>query len=173
MTGSGQFRTSRHRYTSGKLKKQLPMKKPRLSTSRNDLNAQSKMCTKAVMKVKYEYRVAIQEARVTRCNELEESEAAYLEALSENVAAKSLQCATADCSEHARHMHELERWALDAENKMPPGFPPHTSSCPMACFTISQGESTFLLPYLIRAVIIIFLVYSVCQGTPDRVGNHL
>ena len=67
------------------------------------------------MKVKYENRVAVQEARVTRCNELE-SEAAYLEALSKNAAAKLLQC-TADCNEHARLMHELERWALDAENK--------------------------------------------------------
>ena len=76
---------------------------------RNDLNAKVK-CTKAVMKVKYEYRVAIQEARVTRCNELEESEPAYSEALSENMAAKSLQCATLH-SEYARHMHELERQA--------------------------------------------------------------
>ena len=67
------------------------------------------------MKAKYEYRVAIQEARVTRCNELEESEAAYSEAIRENMAAKLLQC-TADRSEHARLMHELERWALDAEN---------------------------------------------------------
>ena len=68
------------------------------------------------MKAKYEYRVAIQEARATRCNELEESEATYLEAISENVAAKLLQCA-ADHSEHARLMHELERQALDVENK--------------------------------------------------------
>ena len=89
--------------------------KDRTVHSRNDLNTKVK-CAKAVMKVKYEYRVAVQEARVTRCNELEESEAAYLEALSENVAAKSLQCATL-CSEDARHMHKLERQALDVENK--------------------------------------------------------
>ena len=82
---------------------------------RSDLNAKVK-CAKVVMKAKYEYQVAIQEARATRCNELKESEAAYLEAIHENVAAKSLQCA-ADCSEHARLMHELERRALDAENK--------------------------------------------------------
>ena len=68
------------------------------------------------MKVKYEYRVAIQEARATRCNKLKELEAAYLETISENVAVKSLQCA-ADYSEHARLIHELERWALDVENK--------------------------------------------------------
>ena len=60
--------------------------RPRILHSRNDLNA------KAVMKAKYEYRVAIQEARVIRCSELEESEAAYLEALSENAAVMSLQC---------------------------------------------------------------------------------
>ena len=87
----------------------------RIVHSRNDLNAKVK-CTKAVMKVKYKYRVAIQEARVNRCSELEESEATYSEALSENVAVKSLQCTTL-CSEHTRHMHELERWALDVENK--------------------------------------------------------
>ena len=57
--------------------------------SRKDLNAKVK-CTKAVMKAKYNYRVAIHDARVIRCSKLEESEAAYSEALSENVAAKSL-----------------------------------------------------------------------------------
>ena len=51
--------------------------KARTVHSRNDLNAKVK-CAKVVMKTKYEYRVAVQEARVTRCNELEESEATYL-----------------------------------------------------------------------------------------------
>ena len=46
------------------------------------------------MKAKYDYRVAVQEARAIRCSKLEESEATYLEALSENVAAKYLQCTT-------------------------------------------------------------------------------
>ena len=68
------------------------------------------------MRAKYDYRVAIQEARVVRCSKLKEAEAAYLEALSENMAAKSLQC-TALCREHAKYMHKLEEWALDAENK--------------------------------------------------------
>ena len=90
-------------------------KRARIVHSRSDLNAKVK-CTKVVMKAKYEYRVAIQEARVTSCNKLEESEATYSEAICENVAAKSLQCAV-DHSEHARLIHELERWALDAENK--------------------------------------------------------
>ena len=83
--------------------------------SRKDLNAKAK-CTKAIMKAKHDYRMAIQEARTVRCSELKESEAAYLEALSENTATKSLQC-TALHREHAKHMHKLEEWALDAENK--------------------------------------------------------
>ena len=48
--------------------------------SRKDLNARVK-CAKAVMKAKYDYRVTIQEARAIRCSKLEESEAAYSEAL--------------------------------------------------------------------------------------------
>ena len=60
--------------------------------------------------------MAVQEARAVRCSKLKESEAAYSEALSENAAAKSLHCATLD-REHVKHMHELEEWALDVENK--------------------------------------------------------
>ena len=82
---------------------------------RKDLNAKLK-CTKAVMKAKYDYRVAIQEARMIRCNKLQESEAAYSEALSEKAATKSIQCATL-CREHGKHMQELEQQALDAENR--------------------------------------------------------
>ena len=68
------------------------------------------------MKAKYDYRVGIQEARAIRCSKLEELEAAYLEVLSENAAAKSLQCTTLH-REHAKHMCKLEEWALDVENK--------------------------------------------------------
>ena len=39
-----------------------------------------------------------------RCSELQESEAAYSEALGENAA---IQCATLH-REHVKHMHELE-----------------------------------------------------------------
>ena len=134
--------------------------------SRKDLNARVK-CAKAVMKAKYNYRVAVQEARAIRCSELEESEAAYSEALSENMAAKSLQCTTL-CREHAEHMHKLEEWALEVENKSLPRLSFCTSSCPMPCSTVSQRESTFLLPHLIRAIIIITLIHSICQGTPGR-----
>ena len=59
------------------------------------------------MKAKYDYRVAVQEARVVRCNELEEAEAIYSEALCKNVASKSLHCATLH-REHAKYMSELE-----------------------------------------------------------------
>ena len=83
--------------------------------SRRDLQARVK-CAKAVMRAKYKYRVAIQDARTVRCSELEESEATYVEALSKNAAAKSLQCATLR-KEHEKHMHELEEWALEVENK--------------------------------------------------------
>ena len=74
---------------------------------RKDLNAKVK-CTKVVMKAKYDYREAIQEARAIRCNELQEWEAAYSEALGENAAVKSTQCATL-CREHVKHMHKLEQ----------------------------------------------------------------
>ena len=87
---------------------------------RKDLNAKVK-CTKVVMKAKYDYRVAIQEARAISCNELQELEAAYSEALSGNAAMKSTQCATL-CREHVKHMRELKQQALDAENKSPQGF---------------------------------------------------
>ena len=83
--------------------------------SRKDLNTKVR-CTKAVMKAKYDYRMAIQEARMIRCSKLQESEAAYLEALGENTATRSTQCATL-CREHVKHMHELEEQALSAENK--------------------------------------------------------
>ena len=68
------------------------------------------------MKAKYDYRLAMQEARAIRCSKLKESEAAYLEALSKNMAAKSLQCATLH-REHAEHMCKLEEQALAEENK--------------------------------------------------------
>ena len=67
------------------------------------------------MRAKYDYRVAVQEARAVRCNELKEVEATYSEALHEDVALKSLHCATLH-REHVKYMSELEEWALEAEN---------------------------------------------------------
>ena len=68
------------------------------------------------MKAKHDYRVAIQDARATRYQELTEVEAEYSETLRENAATKSLQCTTLH-REHAEHMRELEERALEAENK--------------------------------------------------------
>ena len=57
----------------------------KIACLRKDLQARVK-CAKAVMRAKYDYRVAVQEARATQCNELEEAETAYSEALHENAA---------------------------------------------------------------------------------------
>ena len=57
--------------------------------SRKDLQARVK-CAKAVMRAKYNYRVAVQEARAVRCNELKEVEATYSEALGKNAAVTPL-----------------------------------------------------------------------------------
>ena len=73
------------------------------------------------MRAKYDYRVAIQEARVVRCSELKETEATYSEALSENAATKSLHCATL-CREHVKYMSELEEQALQVEIKSQQDF---------------------------------------------------
>ena len=81
--------------------------------SRKDLQARVK-CTKVVMRAKFDYRVAVQEARAVRCSKLKEAEAAYSEALMETGTAKSLHCTTL-CREHVEHMSELEEWALEAE----------------------------------------------------------
>ena len=82
------------------------MRERNIIHSRKDLNAKVR-CAKVVMKAKYDYRIAIQEARMIRCSQLQELEAAYSEALSENAAARSTQCTTL-CREHVKHMHELE-----------------------------------------------------------------
>ena len=88
--------------------------------SRKDLNAKVK-CAKVVMKAKYDYRLAVQEARTIRCSELQESETAYSESLGENATMRSTWCAIL-CRKHMRHMHELEERALDAQNKSCQGF---------------------------------------------------
>ena len=73
-------------------------------------------CAKAMIKAKYDYRMAIQEARAERCTELEESEATYSKAISENAATQFIKC-TMLCREHTEHMWELEMYTLKAENK--------------------------------------------------------
>ena len=71
-------------------------------------------CTKEVIVGKYNYRVAIQEARVTRCNWLQESETEYLEAISENTATESTWSAILH-KEHVAYMHQLEEQVLSEE----------------------------------------------------------
>ena len=83
--------------------------------SRKELNGRVK-CATVAMKAKHDYRVAIQDARATRCRELTEAEAEYSETLRENAATESLQC-TILRREHAEHMRKLEERALEAENK--------------------------------------------------------
>ena len=131
---------------------------------RKDLKARVK-CAKVVMRAKYDYRVAIQEARAVRCSKLEEVEAAYLEALSENAAAKSLQC-VALCREHAKYMCKLEEWALDVENKSHQDFLSAHQAVLCPCPSVPQRGSTFFLPHFIRTIVIITSIHSICQGTP-------
>ena len=89
--------------------------KAKVVHSRRDLRARVK-CAKIVIKAKYDYGMTVQEARVERCTELEESEAAYSEAINENVANHSLKSTTL-CQEHMEHMQELEMHTLKVENK--------------------------------------------------------
>ena len=80
--------------------------KAKIIHSRKDLDAKVG-CAKVVMKAKYDYRMAIQEARIIRCSQLQELEATYSEAIGENAAVRSTWCTTL-CREHVKHMHELE-----------------------------------------------------------------
>ena len=98
------FKASLHQQEA---KAAVANERAKIAHSQKDLNAKVK-CAKTVMKAKYEYRVAVQEAKTIRCNKLQESEAAYLEALSGNTAVKSTQCTTLH-REHMKHMHELEQ----------------------------------------------------------------
>ena len=83
--------------------------------SRKNLNAKVG-CAKVVMEAKCNYRMAIQEARMIRSNQLQESETAYLEALGENATMRSTQSARLH-REHVKHMHELEEEAIREESK--------------------------------------------------------
>ena len=115
--------------------------------------------------------MAVQEARATCCSELKESEATYLEAICKNAAVKSLKC-TADCSDHTKLMHELERWALDVENSSCQHFL-HThqtalSHAPQSvkedlhsCYQILLGQSSSSWQCLLL------------PGYPKQMGNQL
>ena len=90
-------------------------KKAKIIHSRKNLNTKVE-CTKAVMEAKYNYSMAMQEARMIRSNQLLELETAYSEAHSENAIVRSTW-STKLCREHVKHMHELEEQALREENK--------------------------------------------------------
>ena len=92
----------------------------KIAHSRKGLQARVK-CTKAVMRAKYDYRVTVQEAKATQCNELEKVETAYSEALHKNAATQSLHFATLH-TEHVKHMSKLEEQALEAEVKSQQAF---------------------------------------------------
>ena len=94
--------------------------KAKIICSRKDLQARVK-CAKVVMRAKYDYRVAVQEARAIWCNELKETEAAYSEALCKNATTQSLHRATLH-GEHAKYMSELEELALEVENRSQQDF---------------------------------------------------
>ena len=89
-----------------KAKEAMANERAKIIQSRKNLDAKVG-CTKAVMEAKYNYWMAVQEARMIRSNQLQELETAYLEALGENTTARSTQSARLH-REHVKHMHELE-----------------------------------------------------------------
>ena len=89
--------------------------KAKIIHSKKNLNAKVE-CAKAVMEAKYNYRMAMQEARMIRSNQLLQSETEYLQARSENAAVRSTW-STKLHREHVEHMHKLEEQALREENK--------------------------------------------------------
>ena len=92
----------------------------KIACLRKGLQARVK-CAKVVMRAKYDYQVAVQEARAAQCNEPKEAETAYSETLHKNAATQSLHCATLH-REHAKYMSELEEQALEAEIKSQQDF---------------------------------------------------
>ena len=90
-------------------------KEAKVAHSRRDLHTRIR-CAEAIMKAKFEYQMAIQEARMARCAELRDSEVVYSEVLSEATAKKSCEC-TNLCQMHAEHLQDLEAQAIRAKNR--------------------------------------------------------
>ena len=111
------FETSLHQCEADAM---ATIDKAKAACSQRDLHTRVK-CTTAVMKVKLDYHITIQEARMAQCAELQESEVTYSEALSEAAAKKSHECATLH-QKHAEHMWDLEAQAIRAENRSPQDF---------------------------------------------------
>ena len=100
------------------------------------------------MKVKLDYRMTVQEARMARCAELQESEVTYSEAPGEAAAKKSHECATLR-QINAEHMRDLEAQAIRAENRSHQDFPPSATNAFPSSFVLSQrGAILFLFPLL-------------------------
>ena len=142
-------------------------KKAKVTHLRRDLRSKVK-CARAIMKAKYKYRIAVQDARAERWTELEESEAAYFESLSKNAAIKSLQCAMLH-QEHMEHMQELEASALQVENKSCQDFLlAHQAILHQAPQSL-QGRSTFFfLPFTGT----IFIIPSIHFVHPSASGGR-
>ena len=87
------------------------------------------------MKAKLDYWVTVQEVRAVRCAKLQESEAAYTEALREMAAKKSCEC-TSLCQEPAECMQDLEAQAYGLKievARFPPNASDASSSSPQFC----------------------------------------
>ena len=105
------FETSLHQHDADAM---ATIDKAKAAHSQRDLHARVK-CAKAIMKVKLDYRMTVQEARTAWCAELQDSEVAYSEALGEAAAKKSHECTTL-CQMHVEHMQDLEAQAIRAKN---------------------------------------------------------
>ena len=86
-------------------KEAVANEKAKVLHSREVLNTKVD-CAKVVLEAKYNYRVAIQEAKMIRGNQLQELEVAYSKALGKNAAMRSSQSATLH-REHIGLMQEL------------------------------------------------------------------
>ena len=125
-------------------------------------------CAKVVMKAKYDYRMAIQEARMIRCSMNSKSQKLPIWRPSVRMLPQSPLSAQHCCREHVKHIHELEQQALRCRKQKSPRLSFCMSSYRMPCSTAPQRESVCLLPHLVRAITFISLIYSICQDTPGR-----
>ena len=136
----------------------------RIVHSRKDLNAKVK-CTKVVMKAKNDYRMAVQEARTIRCNELQEVRSCLLRGPQCKCCHKVHSgCNTLQgtCEAYVR----VGAMSPRCRKQKSPRLSFHMSSYHTPC--ASQRESVCLLPHLVRAITFITSIYSICQDTPGR-----
>ena len=126
-------------------------------------------CAKAVIEAKYNYRVAIQEARMIRSNQLQESEITYSKALGDNATMRSTQSMRLH-REHIKLMHKLEEQAIREESKSHHDLPFCLSSCILHPCSCNPSGRIWLpptssywgnLPPSPPSA-------TVCQGTPGR-----